>query len=104
ARERLSKDSQILTLAACFEAIGRLDRAGEEYRQALDAQPRNPAVLRNVAGFYLRAGRADDAEPILKRLMNAPLPNGRGSESKGRGSESNGRGSDQVSKVEANWA
>jgi tetratricopeptide (TPR) repeat protein len=84
-------------LAACFEAIGRLDRAGEKYRQALDAQPRNPAVLRNVASFYLRAGRADDAEPILKRLMNAPLPNG-------RGSESNGRGSDQVSKVEANWA
>ncbi len=106
ARDRLAKDSQILTLAACFEAIGRLDRAGEEYRQALDAQPRNPAVLRNVASFYLRAGRADDAEPILTRL-NAPLPNGRGSESNGRGSESAQSGSTglrSVSNVEANWA
>jgi len=103
ARDRLSKDSQLPTLAACFEAIGRLDRADEEYRHALDAQPRNPAVLRNVASFYLRAGRADDAEPILKRLMNVPLPNGRGSESNGRGSES-AKLPIQVLYVDANWA
>jgi tetratricopeptide (TPR) repeat protein len=89
ARSRLAKDSQPVTLAACFEAIGKLDQADEEYRKALNADPRSPSLLRNVAVFYLRTGRSDDAEPVLKKLMESPLPNNGGHES---------------SKSDANWA
>jgi tetratricopeptide (TPR) repeat protein len=88
ARDHLPKDGHELTLAACFEAIGRLDRADEQYRNTLDAKPRDPVVLRNVAAFYLRAGRAEDAESILKRLMET---------------KSEGRNAKSENSAHANW-
>ena len=80
ARAQLPKESRTLTLAACFEAVGQLDRAADEYRRALNAQPRDPAVLRNVVSFYLRSGKLEEAEPILKRLMGEPQPSANGGE------------------------
>jgi tetratricopeptide (TPR) repeat protein len=99
ARQHLSKESGMLTLAACFESIGRLDQARDHYHRALEANPGNPSIMRNVASFYLRTGQADDAEPVLKHLMEVKpeignsksdpltLPSPPGGEGKGEGAD-----------------
>jgi tetratricopeptide (TPR) repeat protein len=59
-----------LDLAPCHEALGHLERAKELYRSALAAKPEDLATLHAVAGFYVRTGQFQDAQIILRRLID----------------------------------
>ena len=68
ARRQLPAEHRTLTLAGCYESIGRFELAAEEYQRARKAEPNDPTVLKAVASFYLRIGQPEDAEPILRQL------------------------------------
>jgi cellulose synthase operon protein C len=69
ARAQLPKDQAALALAQCYEAVGKLDRAGEFYRAALAAQPEDVATLQGAAGFALRTKNIPDAETHLEKIV-----------------------------------
>jgi Tfp pilus assembly protein PilF len=70
AEARLSGDKRPLALAPCYEAVGQLDRAQEQYREALRTQRDDVGVLRTVSGFYLRWLQPQAAEPLLRRIID----------------------------------
>ncbi len=69
AESRLAGDQRPLALAPCHEALGQLDRAQEQYREALRAHGDDVGVLRTVSGFYLRWLQPQAAEPLLRRII-----------------------------------
>jgi tetratricopeptide (TPR) repeat protein len=69
ARAKLPADKAPLTLAQCCDAVGKSDAAREQYEKALAARPDDLTVLRGVAAFYLRAGRAADSERCLRQVL-----------------------------------
>jgi tetratricopeptide (TPR) repeat protein len=70
ARLKLKPDQRPLTLAQCYEAVGKLEEARKHYRQARDAKPKDAAVLQKVAAFDLRDGRLKDGEVLLRRIID----------------------------------
>jgi tetratricopeptide (TPR) repeat protein len=69
AERGLAADKRPLALAPCYEALGQLDKAQEQYREALRAHRDDAGVLRAVSGFYLRWLQPQAAEPLLRRLI-----------------------------------
>ncbi len=67
ARAHLAKDQA--ALAQCYEALGRLDQAQEQFQAALALKPEDPALLRQVANFSLRSGHLAGAAPHLRRIV-----------------------------------
>jgi tetratricopeptide (TPR) repeat protein len=70
AEGRLAADKRPLALAPCYEALGQLDQAQEQYRQALRTRRDDVVVLRAVGGFYLRWLQPQAAEPLLRRIID----------------------------------
>jgi Tfp pilus assembly protein PilF len=70
AEGRLAGDKRPLALAPCYEAVGRLDRAREQYREALQTHGDDAGVLLTVSGFYLRWVQPQAAEPLLRRVID----------------------------------
>ncbi|MEX0714008.1 MAG: tetratricopeptide repeat protein, partial [Pirellulales bacterium] len=70
ARELVAGEDWPLVLAAYYEATQRPELAGEQFREALAADPSSPAALRKLAEFYLRSGRPREAEPHLRELVD----------------------------------
>jgi tetratricopeptide (TPR) repeat protein len=69
AQAKLPADKAALTLAQCYEAVGKAEPAREHYKKALAEQPEDLAVLRGVASFYVRTGQAADAERCLRQVL-----------------------------------
>ena len=57
AQGKIPAERAPLALAQCYEALGRKDRAEEQYHLTLAAKPGDVLVLRSVADFYLRGGQ-----------------------------------------------
>lgn len=74
AQKQLSAGGEFwqLSLAQCFEALGKVDQAEGYYEQARKAMPESPLVLRPLARFYLANDRPEDALPLLRTLMRSP--------------------------------
>ncbi len=70
AETRLAGDRRPLALAPCHEALGQLDKAQEQYREALKSRGDDVGVLRTVSGFYLRWLQPQAAEPLLRRIID----------------------------------
>jgi tetratricopeptide (TPR) repeat protein len=70
ARAQLPKDHAALALAQCYEAVGKLDRAGEFYQAALAAQPEDVTTLQGAAGFALRTKNLQDAVTHLQKIVD----------------------------------
>jgi cellulose synthase operon protein C len=70
AESRLDGDRRPLALAPCYEAVGLLDRAQEQYREALRTHGNDVGVLRTMSGFYLRWLQPQAAEPLLRRIID----------------------------------
>jgi Tfp pilus assembly protein PilF len=68
AKANLKPEKVALTLAQCWEELGRTDEARKEYERALKDRPGDAAVVRAVAGFQVRTGRLRQAEELLRRL------------------------------------
>ena len=62
-------DQQPFALGVCYEALGRVALAEENYRAALDRNRNEAALIQRLAALYLRTGRAKLAEPLLLRLL-----------------------------------
>ncbi|HXG12847.1 MAG TPA: tetratricopeptide repeat protein, partial [Gemmataceae bacterium] len=77
ARRKLPPDLAPLALAQCYLALGRPDRAEEQYRAAVEARPDDVLVRRTVALFYLDRDQLEQAKPHLRFLFapttKAPL-------------------------------
>jgi tetratricopeptide (TPR) repeat protein len=71
ASEKLPRNQVSLAFAPALEATGKLRQAEAQYKAALAAQPDNPTVVKNAAGFYLRHGRQSEAEPYLRQLLKS---------------------------------
>ena len=70
AEHALTKGQGASTLAQCHEAIGRDDRAEALYREAEEAHPDDPAVLRPSAIFFLRTDRPEEARARLRTVID----------------------------------
>ena len=64
ARERPDSAEAVAGMAACYEAMGRLDLAEAKYEAALALAPRNPALLSALAGVLDRLGRTSAAAGV----------------------------------------
>jgi tetratricopeptide (TPR) repeat protein len=69
AGARVPKDRATLTLAEGHELLGDLDRAREEYDQAVKEKPEDVAVLKKAAAFAMRAGPVGAAEGLLRPVV-----------------------------------
>jgi tetratricopeptide (TPR) repeat protein len=69
-RRKLSPERAALAEALGQEALGRSDLAARLYRVQLEARPNDLLLLGAAAEFYLRAGRREKAEALLRRLAD----------------------------------
>jgi tetratricopeptide (TPR) repeat protein len=69
ARRKLAPADAPLALGQCYEMVGVLDKAREQYQAALKARGNEMAVHRTVAAFYLRTGAWKEAETQLRQIM-----------------------------------
>lgn len=75
ARRQLPADRLELTLGRCYEVLGRKQSAQARYEEALNGHRRDAAVVRRVAGFYWNAGKYEQAEPLLRDLVDKRINN-----------------------------
>ena len=59
-----------ITIAQCYENLNRFDKADQFFRQALTSNPDDPVTLRAVVSSWMRQGRFQDAEPLLRHLLS----------------------------------
>ena len=57
-------------LAQCCELVGDAAQAREYYRKALQDRPQDIAVYRGVVAFFLRTGARQDAETLLRLVID----------------------------------
>ncbi len=69
ARKNLPPQLVELTLGQCYELLGKKKSAQARYEEALSGDRQNAAVVRKVAGFYWNAGQMNEAEPLLRDLV-----------------------------------
>ena len=74
AEESLKGEQAAITLANCCELLKDTEKAQAKYEAAAKASPQNSRVLRQVAGFYLRNGKLDLAEPLLRQIIKLQTP------------------------------
>ncbi len=70
AQQKLPPDQAPLALAQCYEALGDLRRAEEQYRKALAAKPEALGLLHLLATFYQRYHQHKLAEPLLRKILD----------------------------------
>lgn len=59
-------------LAFCYELVGRIDDAEQVLQTARAADPSNAALVQQSVSFYLRAGQRQQAEALLRPLLDNP--------------------------------
>src|SRR5262249_45057585 len=69
AKGHLPTGQAALALAQCYEIIGRVEQAREQYQAALAANPRDLATLQGVAKFYLRRDQPEEAGTCLRKII-----------------------------------
>src|SRR5262249_27938293 len=72
-RAKVSSGQRALTLARCFSQLRKEDDARKNYEAALQANPDDPAVLKDFASYYLQREQFKEAEPLLRRLVDGKL-------------------------------
>jgi tetratricopeptide (TPR) repeat protein len=70
---RLPAEKQTLTRAQCCEVMGMQEEARQAYKKAEEERPRDMAVVRGAANFFLAVGRTQEAEPYLRRILNGAV-------------------------------
>ncbi len=72
-RTKVPPGQLALTLARCFGQLGKDNDARNSYEAALQANPDDPAVLKDYAGFHLQREQFKEAEPLLRRMVDGKL-------------------------------
>jgi Tfp pilus assembly protein PilF len=70
AKAKLPGDEAALMLAQCCELVGDVPQARQYFQAALKHRPDEIAVYRGVVGFYLRTGARQDAEALLRAVLD----------------------------------
>jgi tetratricopeptide (TPR) repeat protein len=70
ARKRIPPEQAPLAIAQCLEAVGDTEKALQQYRTAMSAHPEEMRTLRSFVAFQIKIGRAADAEPFLRQVVN----------------------------------
>ncbi len=73
AKGKLPAEKRALTLAQGFEAVAEGKEAERQYDAARKERPEDPQVLAATATFYLRGGRVQEAEPLLRRIASGEV-------------------------------
>jgi tetratricopeptide (TPR) repeat protein len=73
AGKQLEEDVKLPALAACYEVLGALDEAEAVHKKSVAQQPNSPRRLRAAAGFLLRFGKAREAEPLFRAVLDPKL-------------------------------
>jgi tetratricopeptide (TPR) repeat protein len=68
ARKKVAPASLPATLAPCHEALQQLEDAGKYYKQAAEEE-KSATALHELARFYIRTGRAAEAEAPLRKIL-----------------------------------
>ncbi len=71
AQIELPEDRRALVLAQGYELVNDQTQAEYYYKSALEAAPKDTAVLRVVASYYLRNNRKNDAQKYLNEILAA---------------------------------
>ncbi len=71
ACRQLTAEQFPVAAAEFNEILGQPEAAARQYQAAFEAAPHDPDTLRRVADFYLRTGRATQAETSLRSLVAA---------------------------------
>jgi tetratricopeptide (TPR) repeat protein len=74
AEASLKGEQAPVTLAKCLELLNRPDEAQAKYEAAAKASPQNSRILRQVAAFYLRSNKFQQAEPLLRQIVALQTP------------------------------
>ncbi len=69
AQVQLPEDRTATVLAQCYEVLGQLDRAEQQYRHAIEVRPDDLGLLERVAGFYMRTGQPEKAASHLNDML-----------------------------------
>jgi tetratricopeptide (TPR) repeat protein len=70
ARKELPPARQASVLAAGYEALGQLDKAGRHYAALAEADSAGHPEMLAAAAFYDRTGQWTKSEPLLRRLLD----------------------------------
>lgn len=70
ASRRVVPKERPVTLARCFEILGRRDLAEQNYLAALSVAPEDHGILSNVAMFFINSDQPARAEPLLRQLID----------------------------------
>lgn len=73
ARDAVGAERALVTVAQCYEVLGRAEAADEHYRKALEQSPDDPTVARHAGDFFLKSRKASQAESILRRFSLGEL-------------------------------
>jgi tetratricopeptide (TPR) repeat protein len=70
ARHALPPECRPLTVARCLELAGRIDEAAVAFQDALASGSKDSATIRDCVAFYQRAGKFEQAEALLRGLLD----------------------------------
>jgi tetratricopeptide (TPR) repeat protein len=74
ARGKMAPERATLALAEGYELLARFDLAARQYRTAARHRSDDSAALQRAVVFFVRVGRPDDAEPLLRQLLALTPP------------------------------
>jgi len=73
AETKIPADRAPLAMAQAYELLGNLPEAASRYDAALATASHDATVVRRVAEFYLRTGRAAEAKEQLERIVSGQV-------------------------------
>ncbi len=68
-RRRLPPEQQPFALGVCYEALGRMKEAEENFVASLEQRKNEALRLQHLASLYIRLDRAAKAEPLLLKMV-----------------------------------
>lgn len=74
ARAALPPEKVPLVLAQCYEQLGRLVEAEQQYNLALEKTPDTPGVASLAAEFFLNHNKTDRGETLQKEIIEGKWP------------------------------
>jgi len=73
AREKVNGGIAPIAMGQVYEVLGNFDEAEKHYQEALNIAPDDLQIVRQVAEFYLRTGRAESARVQLERITSGQV-------------------------------
>lgn len=71
ARQEIADEEKDLVVARLLELTGQMAEAEQLWESLLEKQPDSLARMRDASEFYLKQGKLQNAEPLLKRITAA---------------------------------